>query len=116
MKSNNEEKLKKLKSLIYDYSFQEKKTFENLVEIDTLMRWALKKKIKHGMTITEVEKLIGTPSVAVGEGMDNDIEWLYPCLPDESDKPVQRFGWFWQLSFKFQKLETIKKTKWLLGK
>jgi len=117
MNRNTENELEKLKKLIYDYSFHQNKNLEILSEIDNLMNRAMEKVIKRGMTTVQVAESLGQPLVVVGEGEDEKIEWLYPCLPAESDtNPAHQFNWYWQLNFKFRKLESYAKTRGIFEK
>jgi len=116
MSGDDKNKLETLKKFMIDYSYQERRNIDLLNKISDLMSWALDHKILTGMSIKEVERIIGPPSITVGEGKDEDIEWLYPCVADVDEKIKEdQFKWYWQLNFRFHILEGFEKRKWLLS-
>ncbi len=115
MKKTSENNFKELKELVYKYSFPENKTVEKLKRIDELMQWVTDEVLKTGMQIDEVKGLLGLPSVTMED--EEEINWLYPCLPGKDAVQVYAHnGWYWQLDFHKGVLVHFKKKKWLLDK
>jgi len=113
----DENKLEELKVLMYEYSFPEKRTGDSLERIDKLMLWVVNDVIKKGMSVDDVQKLVGPPAAIMGSAEDGEVSWLYPCLPNDDIVPASaRFGWYWQLNFINNELIDFKKNRWFLNK
>lgn len=110
-----DKKNKKLRMLIRDYSFPEKRNVILLNEIDELISQLIKSDIHVGMDFTGVKKLLGEPFEAIGEKKDEEFKWMYPSLPP-SNVPWQPKLEEWKYCFEFRnkKLITVGKRKSLI--
>jgi hypothetical protein len=108
-----EEKLRRLRSLLVDYSYPEKRSSGMLREIDSLLSWALNKVIKIGFTATSVEETLGKPHILIGDESSPTSRWLYPSIPTEPEA-ARNPQWFYSLQFNDGVLQLIERLGWIV--
>ena len=112
MEPTVKEKLRRLRTLLTDYSYPEKRTASMLREIDDMLSWALNELIKVGAASTSVEEMIGSPLILIGENSSGTSDWLYPCLPTEQEA-ARTPQWFFSLRFRDGTLQSIQRRGWI---
>ena len=107
-----DEKLRRLRTLLREYSYPEKRDSSTLREIDSLLVWALRKMIRVGLSSESVEGMLGKPHILIGEESVGTSHWLYPCLPTEleAERTPQ---WFFSLEFRDGILQSIERRGWI---
>lgn len=105
-------KLEKLKKLVVDYSYPEKRYQGIINEIDQLLAWACKNFVCIGHSSLIIQELIGAPYAIIGDGKSNEIEWLFPGLEKENNLLEFSTQWFYVFTFINGKLQLTSKRKY----
>jgi len=109
---SRDEKLSRLRTLLLDYSYPEKRSPEMLREIDALLTWALSEVIQLGFTSTAIESALGPPHLMFGERTDETSDWFYPVLPTTPES-LRASEWFICLTFRDGTLQSIDRRGWI---
>lgn len=109
---SKDEKLSRLRTLLLDYSYPEKRSLEMLREIDSLLTWALSEVIQLGSTSTAMESALGPPHLMFGERTDETSDWFYPVLPTAPES-LRASEWFICLTFRDGFLHSIDRRGWI---
>lgn len=107
-----EKKLRRLRSLLVDYSYPEKRNSAMLREIDSLLSWALKEVIRIGSSSAAIEETLGKPHILIGDESSQTSRWLYPCIPTEPEV-ARNPKWFYSLQFNDGVLQLIERLGWI---
>lgn len=111
MSATDAKKLERLRTLLADYSYAERRRPGMLTEIDALLVWALREMIRPDVGPEEVRALLGPPHGTVGEESEEFFRWLYPSA-FSVEEAGEASEWFFTLSFQGGKLRSIERTGW----
>ncbi len=109
------EKIDRLKLLLYEYTFPDKIRSGMLEEIDMLMSWAIPQFIFEGSLDKHIETYLGEPFIEI-TAVGGTSDWLYPCLPDESNPSDATGNWYYNLHLRNHMLDYVTKKRWRFTK
>lgn len=105
-------KLERLRRLLADFSFTERRRPGMLDEIDGLLRWALSEVVAQGMRAEEVRAALGPPHGMVGEESEDSHQWLYPSVSSAAEA-AEAPEWFFALRFEHGLLRSVERRGWM---
>ena len=104
-------KLERLRRLLADFSFPEKRRPGMLDEIDALLRWALSEVVAQGVRAEGVRAALGPPHGIVGDESAQSYQWLYPSVCSEAEA-AEASEWFFALRFDGGTLHSVERRGW----
>ncbi|PWT95629.1 MAG: hypothetical protein C5B52_17425 [Bacteroidetes bacterium] len=108
-------KNRKLRMLIRDYSFAERRNADLLRQIDELIHNVIQSDVRVGMDCIGIRKLLGQPYEAIGEKSDEEFKWMYPSMPPLNVEWKEGLeAWKYCFEFRNKKLVSVSKRKSLI--